>query len=53
MKRQTSFEQTIVDFKNVFDREPTKQYIEKLWHKYTQEWKHFDNFIHWLTYQDI
>ena len=49
-KQRTSYEQAVIDYKNLTGEYPTFNQITSAWHGYASEWKHFNGFTDWLIY---
>ena len=46
---RTTYDQAAKDYKEYYGECPTVNRLNELYHKYANEWKHFDNFADWLT----
>ena len=51
-KKRDTFEQGIEIYNARYGKAPTISEIIDLWHRYANEWKHFDGFADWLTYHE-
>jgi hypothetical protein len=49
-KAKTAYEEAIVIYTTFYGTPPAFNEITGLYHKYANEWKHFDGFMNWLTY---
>ena len=49
-KQRTTYEQAIAIWTAHHGTEPTYTQITNSWHRYANEWKHFDGYADWLYY---
>ncbi|GHU55151.1 hypothetical protein AGMMS49975_16550 [Clostridia bacterium] len=49
-KKYTTYDDAIKQYNIYFGKIPTFNEITNLYHKYRNEWKHFDGFTDWLVY---
>jgi len=49
-KIKVTYEQAVEEYKSVYGEDPTFNEITDLYHRYANEWRHFDGFIDWLAY---
>jgi len=49
-KTRTTYDEAIGIYATFYGMAPTVKEITDLWHRYANEWKHFNGFTDWLTY---
>ena len=47
-KTKTTYDEAIAIFTTFYKRAPNFNEITGLWHRYANEWRHFDGFMDWI-----